>query len=189
MHVPFAPTRPTSGPRRTFRPVSLCLPCVSTGREGVQSAAQLRHVQGRDNVIHVFGALRQLCSVVGRSPRACAICAQARPASGPLRTFRPHRYAFLVTRQGAKAFNQPLSFDTSKVATMSDMFRVRSARAWNRCLYGPSPCICRPRPPPHPHTHTPSRLRPASRPAPLAPHRIYVPSFRVGRRRRRSISR
>ena len=73
-----------SGPRRTFRPVSLCLPCDSTERDCVQSAAELRHVQGRDNVIHVFGALRQLCSVVGRSPRACAICAQ-RPGPPPAR--------------------------------------------------------------------------------------------------------
>ena len=32
------------------------------------------------------------------------------------------------TRQLAYAFNQPLSFDTSKVTTMSDMFYVRSAR-------------------------------------------------------------
>ena len=33
------------------------------------------------------------------------------------------------TRQGAKAFNQPLSFDTSKVTNMEYMFTVRSARA------------------------------------------------------------
>ena len=33
------------------------------------------------------------------------------------------------TRQDARAFNQPLSFDTSKVTYMSYMFYVRSARA------------------------------------------------------------
>ena len=33
------------------------------------------------------------------------------------------------TRQGATAFNQPLSFDTSKVTDMKYMFYVRSARA------------------------------------------------------------
>jgi len=33
------------------------------------------------------------------------------------------------TRQLATAFNQPLSFDTSKVTTMKFMFYVRSARA------------------------------------------------------------
>ena len=35
----------------------------------------------------------------------------------------------LSTRQDAFAFNQPLSFDTSKVTTMGYMFHVRSARA------------------------------------------------------------
>ena len=35
----------------------------------------------------------------------------------------------LSTRQYAKAFNQALSFDTSKVTTMYAMFSVRSARA------------------------------------------------------------
>jgi hypothetical protein len=33
------------------------------------------------------------------------------------------------TRQYATAFNQPLSFDTSKVTAMDGMFNVRSARA------------------------------------------------------------
>ena len=32
------------------------------------------------------------------------------------------------TRQFASAFNQPLSFDTSSVKTMSQMFYVRSPR-------------------------------------------------------------
>ena len=35
----------------------------------------------------------------------------------------------LSTRQGAAAFNQPLSFDTSSVIDMNGMFAVRSARA------------------------------------------------------------
>ena len=33
------------------------------------------------------------------------------------------------TRQEASAFNQPLSWDTTKVTTMQGMFYVRSARA------------------------------------------------------------
>ena len=53
----------------------------------------------------------------------------------------------LSTRQGAVAFNQPLSFDTSKVTTMSTMFAVRSTRAlapdpsWvlARALHAPPP--------------------------------------------------
>ena len=38
-------------------------------------------------------------------------------------------YALLLTRQDAEAFNQPLSFDTSKVTSMNKMFVVRSWRA------------------------------------------------------------
>ena len=49
------------------------------------------------------------------------------PASRPAP--HPASYALLSTRQSASAFNQPLSFDTSSVTDMSDMFRVRSGRA------------------------------------------------------------
>ena len=64
--------------------------------------------------------------------------------SGPLHTNcvaatqRPHAsraapllasHARLSTRQSAYAFNQPLSFDTSKVTNMHGMIYVRSARA------------------------------------------------------------
>ena len=38
-------------------------------------------------------------------------------------------HTLLLTRQGASAFNQPLSWDTSKVTNMGYMFHVRSARA------------------------------------------------------------
>eukprot|EP00964_Phaeocystis_antarctica_P039446 scaffold22564_cov67-Phaeocystis_antarctica.AAC.8 len=47
----------------------------------------------------------------------------------PGRTSLPASHARLSTRQEAKAFNQPLSFDTSKVTDMQGMFQVRSARA------------------------------------------------------------
>jgi hypothetical protein len=44
---------------------------------------------------------------------------------------RPTSHALLSTRQSAPSFNQPLSFDTSKVTDMYGMFYfyVRSARA------------------------------------------------------------
>jgi len=47
------------------------------------------------------------------------------------------------TRQGASAFNQPLSFDTSSVTTMYRMFKVRSARALGPQALGRafSPCM------------------------------------------------
>ena len=41
----------------------------------------------------------------------------------------PASHARLSNRQGASAFNQPLSFDTSKLTNMNSMFAVRSARA------------------------------------------------------------
>ena len=41
----------------------------------------------------------------------------------------PASHACLLTRQYHSTFNQPLSFDTSKVTTMHRMFYVRSARA------------------------------------------------------------
>ena len=41
----------------------------------------------------------------------------------------PASHARLSTRQRVYKFNQPLSFDTSKVTTMAGMFEVRSAHA------------------------------------------------------------
>ena len=43
-------------------------------------------------------------------------------------TPRPASHALFSTRQGASAFNQPLSFDTSSVTDMVQMFYVRFAR-------------------------------------------------------------
>ena len=40
----------------------------------------------------------------------------------------------LATRQGAMVFNQPLSFDTSSVTSMVQMFTVRFARALTPAL-------------------------------------------------------
>ena len=57
----------------------------------------------------------------------CAVANTCPPTSPPAP--RPALYALLATRQDAKAFNQPLSFDTSSVKDMDSMFEVRSARA------------------------------------------------------------
>ena len=75
------------------------------------------------------------------------------------------------TRQGAHAFNQPLSFDTSKVTTMLAMFYVRSARALapdTALSRRPSPCM--------PLAPPPLTLPPPG--AHLAPHRMPFPSTR-----------
>ena len=39
----------------------------------------------------------------------------------------PASYAFLSITQTALVFNQPLSFNTSRVTDMANMFKVRSA--------------------------------------------------------------
>ena len=81
----------------------------------------------------------------------------------------PASHALPSTRQGASAFNQPLSLDTSSVTNMYSMFQVRSTRA-----LGPQaltraflPCMPLVVPPPH---HRPSR-----HPAPTSPPRIACP--------------
>jgi len=51
------------------------------------------------------------------------------PPASRLAPLPPASDALPSTRQAASAFNQPLSFDTSSVTTMRDMFFVRSARA------------------------------------------------------------
>ena len=68
----------------------------------------------------------------------------------------PHLMPALSTRQSASVFNQPLSFDTSKVTNMGNMFYVRSARALGPSLESGHPRACRLRrrhpTPPGPYT-------------------------------------
>ena len=49
------------------------------------------------------------------------------------RSFQMPTTTRLSTWQGAEAFNQPLSFDTSQVTNMKNLFRVRAPR-----VLGPS---------------------------------------------------
>ena len=59
---------------------------------------------------------------------ADCLAATQRPHASRAAPF-PASHARLSTRQDAHAFNQPLSFDTSKVTNMREMFAVRSAHA------------------------------------------------------------
>ena len=146
----------------------------SAGRVGLQPAAELRHVQRHDHVQHVLRALRA-CPVpqaLSRAfPRAC-------PLAPPPHTLPPPdprlACALLLTRQGAWAFNQPLSFDTAKVTGgagkrftgMRYMFRVRPRVPWSPSLESDLPrahaaCAATtplppPGPPPRPASHAPS---------------------------------
>ena len=60
----------------------------------------------------------------------CARHCPTRPSSPAFRPAHlgPHRKPCLRPRQGAAAFNQPVSFDTSRVTSIFDMFLVRSPR-------------------------------------------------------------
>ena len=83
---------------------------------------------------------------------------------------------FMFNRQSASAFNQPLSFDTSEVTTMDYMFAVRSARPLApKSLESGLPRARRLRR----HCPTASRLRARTSP------RIACPSVRLGRARAR----
>ena len=76
-------------------------------------------------------------------------------------TPRQASHASLSTRQGASAFNQPLSFDTSEVTSMGAMFSVRSAPALRPISGQALPCTHLAPPP----LHCPALSRPTPRPA------------------------
>ena len=158
-----------------FFPRIACPPFDSAVGVGVQPADQLRHVQGHEYGLHVRSRALRACPApphpaLSRAlpPRANAACVAA---------------TRLSTRQYG-VFNQPLSFDTSKVTVMLGMFAVRSARALapHSLESGPPPVqVPLASPPPC----TPNALTP---PGPyLFPH--LMPAFRLGRARLRSTSR
>ena len=73
-----------------------------------------------------------------------------RPAPPAARTSSRIACALLPTRQEASAFNQPLSFDTSSVTYMNNMFVVRSAPTLPpQALVRPSLCALLALPRPH----------------------------------------
>ena len=82
-------------------------------------------------MFHVRSARALGPQALSRAFPVRAACAASRPKPSRLPPApRPASHVPLPsTRQGAHLFNQPLSFDTSKVTDMRFMFRVRSARA------------------------------------------------------------
>jgi hypothetical protein len=116
-------------------------------------------------------------------PRACRLRRRRlTPFHLPARNLAPHPMPLPSTRQHAYAFNQPLSFDTSKVTDIGGMFTVRSARALapTKALSRAFPRACRlrrrrlhalppPGPQPRPASHAPpfdsagrARVQPAA---------------------------
>ena len=107
-------------------------PCDSAGRLGVQPAAEPRHVPRHEHALHVYGAppARAIWPQSPLGPSVHAACtATTLHALPPLSPRVPPSTCLCVTLQGASAFNQPLSFDTSSVTKMRGMFRVRPPRA------------------------------------------------------------
>jgi hypothetical protein len=134
-------------------PLFLCFPLVSAGSIGVQPAAEPQHLQRHNHATHVFCALLACpCQQPLHLGPPCALLTpppllHALPLPWP--ACHPSSYAFLSTRQGASAFNQPLSLDTSSVTTMEYMFAVHFSRA--PCQQPPHlgpPCALLTPPPP-----------------------------------------
>ena len=148
-HLPPAPHLPRI----------VCPSFNSAGSDGVQPASELRHVQRHGHGRHVRRALQPS---VGPSP--CTPLAPPSPPPASRAASRPASCALLSTRQYARAFNQPLSFDTPKVTTMYSMFLVRSARALGSAFSRSQPFTPLAPPPPH----GPLASRPAPRPASYA---------------------
>eukprot|EP00964_Phaeocystis_antarctica_P079091 scaffold49241_cov81-Phaeocystis_antarctica.AAC.1 len=150
---------------------------LSAGRVGVQPAAELRHLQRHEHATHVPRALLPVCpasSAVEPSPARCACTAVARRLPPPSRTSSRNVCPPFDSRQGASASNQPLSFDTSSVRTMYQMFRVRSS---------PYPADLQSSPALQPACPAVARRPPASRPEPRpAPH-AFLSTLRSTRRR------
>ena len=114
------------------------VPCLRPSAASVrlQPASELGHLPRHGHDRHVSGALlpahrlrpdpqMQIYSCT-RSPRHAA-CAQSDRSPPPAsRLTPPHTVCPAYDpRQEAKAFNQPLSWDTSGVTNMFEMFRVR----------------------------------------------------------------
>ena len=161
-------------PPPTFRPVQPAphrVHCLRPSAEdgGLQPATELEHLERHGDDRHVF------CALLPSRPAHTDICAVARL---PCKLFarrltyrsaaRPAPpYPACDPRQGAIAFNQPLSWDTSRVTDMHAMFNVCCSPrpAPKTCSLPPSPLLSR-------CVHTTSH-RAASRPAARrAPHRV-----------------
>jgi len=122
-------------------------------------------------MFHVRSARALGPQALSRAFPVRAACAASRPKPSRLPPApRPASHVPLPsTRQGAHLFNQPLSFDTSKVTTMQAMFYVRSARALPpNSLESALPRACRLRR----RRPTPSRL-----PARTSPRIACAPPF------------
>ena len=154
------------------------MPCLrpSAGRDGLQPAPELGHLRRHGHELHVYGALLPAPrppqpAVAALSPARCMHTPRSPAASRlPARSLPRTVCPACDPRQYARAFNQPLSWDTSRVTDMRYTFYVRCfsraypARPARKPAVAPSPmhaaCTSRCSPPP--------ASWPAARPAPCA---------------------
>ena len=138
LHKLRAPRSPASSPvsrpaHSSLRTVYMLCLRPSTARGGLQPASELRHFPRHKHVRHVLGELLPapsppcdlqslpLFPVYAR----CACTADspaASPASRPAARLSPCVPCLRDRRQGARAFNQPLTFDLSSITDMSYIF-------------------------------------------------------------------
>ena len=132
-----------SSPRALSSICSRALPCaLRAPRSSADSAAS-----GKLHLIpHHMPSIRLGRTHPCPTPTSCTSAARAlrspytRPSScavGP----RPASCALVSTRQDAKVFNQPLSFDISSVTNIGYMFSVRSARTLAPSLQSSPPAL------------------------------------------------
>ena len=169
-----APSRLRAAPHpRPYKPCSF----DSAESGGLQSAAELRHVQGRKHGRNVPGAFyacsapqRNLDPLPHPAPSVHAACWPTRSLPRPMPSLASPaptpKPAFFLTRQDAAAFDQPLSFDTSQVTGMTNMFWVRTLERpctagthsppilLMQTKHGPSARLCRLRHHPALRVHT-----------------------------------
>ena len=151
MHAPCArccPTRPIAPAPSGLHtsPNIVCPAFDSAARVQVQSAGELRHVQRHEHGRHVPRALAARALATQPFTRGSSVCTPLAPATAPRalapapsgpHTSTPYHMLCFRPRQDASAFNQSVSFDTSRVTDMAGMFisTVRSPRV----LCPPSP--------------------------------------------------
>eukprot|EP00964_Phaeocystis_antarctica_P065503 scaffold39537_cov51-Phaeocystis_antarctica.AAC.2 len=103
---------------------------LSAVRVGVQPAAELRHLERHDHDQHVLRALLPVpCPESAVEPSSAHCVHRGHPLPSRLSGHTSYRSVCppFDSRQNTKVFDQPLSFDTSSVTNMYDMFGVRSS--------------------------------------------------------------
>eukprot|EP00964_Phaeocystis_antarctica_P074399 scaffold45742_cov55-Phaeocystis_antarctica.AAC.3 len=164
-------TRPAPRPAANARtsPRSECPPFDSRQTASAFDQPLSFDTSSVTNMAYMFSVRSFPCSApnLHSSPLPRTLRAPRSPAASRLQGHTSCRTACppFDSRQYARAFDQPLSFDTSSVTTMASMFSVRSSPC-------PAPYL-QPSPPLHAASPAVAHRLPPSRPGPRpAPHAL-----------------